>query len=302
MSVDADGDLDAAADVDDLHSGDPDATLDAEPDGDDSGEAEPDGDTEQDSAPPLTRIEEGLVVLYTFEEGDGATIRDVSGNDPPIDLTIENTNFVSWTAEGLEMNQEGLTIAHSIVPPSRLFETCQKRNALTTEAWVVPSLLHDDGPGRIVTFSESGRTRNFTLGQGSWDNRSQWMFRLRTDGGDALGNSNGMPQIETHDETTSFDVTHIVFTHSQVDEVIRGYINGYEVGITDTNDRTTYSRSWARTGGYSTWDSSYNLALGWEIDTTTDITRAWVGTYKLVAIYCRALSDAEVEQNFHAGP
>jgi hypothetical protein len=51
-------------------------------------------------------------------------------------------------------------------------------------------------------------------------------------------------------------------------------------------------------GDLSNWDSGYVFALGNEL--TGD--RGWLGSFDVVAIYSRALSAAEVEQNFAVGP
>ena len=49
-------------------------------------------------------------------------------------------------------------------------------------------------------------------------------------------------------------------------------------------------------GDFSTWITSYRLALGNEF--TND--RSWLGEFHLVAILDRALDPAEVDQNFRA--
>jgi hypothetical protein len=51
-------------------------------------------------------------------------------------------------------------------------------------------------------------------------------------------------------------------------------------------------------GDFSTWDDTFRLALG----NTAVRDRAFVGELHLAAIYARALSAAEVKQNFDAGP
>lgn len=250
----------------------------------------------------LARVDEGLEAIYRFDEGAGTTIYDVSGNEPPIDLTIDDDTAVNWIASGLEMNTESLTIAHSLDPPTRLIDACQASNALTVEAWIVPAFLSDDGPGRIVTLSMSGENRNFSLAQGSRDDRELWSFRLRTDDGETQGDNNGLPQLETRQGITSLDLTHLVFTHSELTGMVRLYVDGNEVEITQFEDRVTYTQGWPRSGGYSNWDMNSELALGWELDTTGSSRRAWVGTYRLVAIFCRVLTATEVEQNFLVGP
>ncbi len=42
------------------------------------------------------RITDGLVVLYGFEDGAGATVADVSGVGTPMNLTIADENTISW--------------------------------------------------------------------------------------------------------------------------------------------------------------------------------------------------------------
>jgi hypothetical protein len=51
-------------------------------------------------------------------------------------------------------------------------------------------------------------------------------------------------------------------------------------------------------GNFSNWDEGFRLALANE--PTGD--RPWLGEFHLAAIYDRALSQAEVSQNFEAGP
>ena len=53
----------------------------------------------------------------------------------------------------------------------------------------------------------------------------------------------------------------------------------------------------ARPGTFAAWDPSYRLELG---DERTQ-ERPWAGTFRLVAIYARALGTAEVARNFNVG-
>ena len=49
---------------------------------------------------PGGRVSDGLLALYTFDEGSGSTVHDVSGVGTPLDLTIANTGAVSWLPSG----------------------------------------------------------------------------------------------------------------------------------------------------------------------------------------------------------
>jgi hypothetical protein len=69
----------------------------------------------------------------------------------------------------------------------------------------------------------------------------------------------------------------------------RLYLNGKEAGSREID------------GDLSKWDESFALALGNEFASAQDHHRAWCGTLSLVAIYSRALSAAEVRQNFDFG-
>ncbi len=58
----------------------------------------------------------------------------------------------------------------------RLLAACRKSNALGIEAVLTPANVKQSGPARIVTFSSSASSRNFTLGQDG----DQLVMRLRT--------------------------------------------------------------------------------------------------------------------------
>ncbi|MBN2360928.1 MAG: hypothetical protein JXR83_15845 [Deltaproteobacteria bacterium] len=261
-------------------------------------DATPADATPADGARPdaaIARVSAGLILLYTFDEGAGALVHDRSGVDTTIDLSIADTDRVRWVDGGLVVNADAgaLTIVRSDSEPSKLLAACQASNAITVEAWITPLQLWDDGPGRIITFSIDGFCRNFSLLQGLGES---WSLRLRTSATEA----NGKPGIQTCAGTTALRRSHVVFTHSSATGRVRGYLDGAEVLLTD-EDAAAPGMGYSRGGDYSTWDSSFRLALGWEHDTTAADIRAWSGVYHLVAVYCRALEAAEVMQNYQAG-
>ena len=51
-------------------------------------------------------------------------------------------------------------------------------------------------------------------------------------------------------------------------------------------------------GDFSTWTNTYKVAVA---DEHTG-GRGWLGELHLLAVYSRALTDAEIAQNFAAGP
>ncbi len=145
------------------------------------------------------------------------------------------------------------------------------------EAWIAPDNATQSGPARIVTMSQDTGDRNFMLGQAE----DAYVLRLRTSATD----SNGQPSGHTPAGDASPALTHLVATRS-VDGLRHVYVNGRLRG------RNRIS------GDFSTWDDSWGFGLGNELSPDD---RAWLGTFHLVAVYCRALTGLEVARNFFVG-
>jgi hypothetical protein len=227
-----------------------------------------------------TRVTDGQQVLYTFEEGGGTMVNDVSGVGSPLDLSVGNEAAVSWVPGGLVVNAS--TVIASAGAATKVIDTCRATDELTIEAWIKPANATQDGPARIVTLSAGLYERNFTLGQGLWGSQPSDLYdvRLRTTETD----NSGMPSLTTPAGSLTTELSHVVYTRDS-SGVARIYIDGVE-------------RVSGTVGGDFNWDESYPLALANEL--TGD--RPWLGEFHLVAIYNRALSQAEVTQNFLAGP
>ena len=70
----------------------------------------------------------GLLALYTFEEGSGTTVNDVSGVGSPLNLTISDPGQVNWlNGGGLQIN--GNTMINSMVAASKIIDGLQSTNA-----------------------------------------------------------------------------------------------------------------------------------------------------------------------------
>ncbi|MBN2306142.1 MAG: hypothetical protein JXQ72_16785 [Anaerolineae bacterium] len=227
------------------------------------------------------RVTQGIQVLYTFNEGSGATVHDVSGVGTPLNLTISNTSAVRWTPGRLTVR--GNTLITSVVPATKIVNSARNTNALTIEAWIAPASMSQTGPARIVTLSRDPYWRDFTLGQELFGTQSVSFFevRLRT----TTRTQNGKPALVALQGALEPRLVHVVYTRDAAGTAIL-YVDGVEntVGIVD--------------GNLSNWDAYYRLALANEM--TGD--RPWFGDYYLVAVYDRALTAAEVNQNLLAGP
>jgi hypothetical protein len=236
-------------------------------------------------APPPPRVADGLVALYTFEEGSGVVVRDVSGVAPALDLTIQDEGAVTWGASSLAFNAS--TVASSADPEPKIRNACGVVGALTVEAWLRPDSLgpFPNAPLRILSLSGNSSERNFTLGQtppgaSVQDPFDAYTLRVRT----STTTINGTPGVHSPAGAVTLEQTHVLATAS-VPGSSAIFVNGIE------SARMTLD------GDFSTWQD-YQLAIGNEVDQT----RPWLGELWLVAVYCRALAPGEALQNFLAGP
>jgi len=240
-----------------------------------TGGAEPDAG--EDAGP--THVTEGLIALYTFEEGQGATVHDVSDVAPALDLTIQDPGAVTWAKGALVIAMP--TLITSGVAASKVIQRCMLTSEITLEAWVSPTSADVSGPARIVTNSINTTERNFTLGQ---EYTSFYQARIRST---LSMDTNGSPFLQSPSDAgdVKLGLTHLLVTRD-ADGVRRMYVNAVEVA-TDMLG-----------GDFSNWETSYPLLMADELGGS----RSWLGELYRIAIYERALSAAEVAQSFTAGP
>ncbi|MBP6016456.1 MAG: right-handed parallel beta-helix repeat-containing protein [Candidatus Promineofilum sp.] len=238
---------------------------------------EPGGDT--DLPPDGTRVTKGLVALYDFKEGQGRQVRDVSGVGDPLHLRIMNEGGVTWSAQGLKLDEPALITSER--PATKIVNACRSTQEITLEAWIQPSNVTQDGPARIISISKSKTERNVTLGQGLHGNQPAdlYMVRLRT----SQTSINGLPAVVSPAGSAAADMTHVVYTrHNNKRATL--YINGQDRGLLDID------------GNFNSWDDKMPLLLGNELSED----RPWLGLLKLCAVYSRALTPAEVLHNYEA--
>jgi hypothetical protein len=223
-------------------------------------------------------VTEGLLALYTFDEGGGTAVTDTSNAGAPLDLTIANAAAVEWLPGAVYVTQS--TLIASAGPATKLIEGCQQTQEITLEVWFVPDTLAQGGPARLITNSADTTQRNFQLGQ---ELGSFYQARLRS----TATTVNGSPYVQTPTDggDVQLALTHVLFTRD-AGGVRRLYVDGTE--------RATNTLG----GDFSTWNPSFRLALVNELT----LDRSWLGELHRVAVYGRALSGDEVTQNFQAGP
>ncbi len=224
----------------------------------------------------ISRVNDGLMVMYTFDAGKGNTVFDVSNVGKPLNLTIDKPQNVTWDDGTLEVN--AATLISSLDQATKISNAIAKSREITIEAWAIPDNETQSGPARIVTLSKDTINRNFTLGQKG----DYYDVRLRTT---ETTNNGNKPSLSAPAGTlTEGDLTHIVYTRDAKGEA-NLYIDS-ELVASDTI-----------AGDLSNWNLDYKFGLANEL--TGD--RPWIGTLDLVAVYDQALDANEVAQNFLFG-
>jgi hypothetical protein len=223
------------------------------------------------------RYDADTIAKYEFETGTGYVAYDTSGIDPAADLTI--TGNVTWSGGwGIIVGAGGKAQA-TTSSSSKLYNLIQATGEFSIEAWVSPALVAANN-SYMVSYSGGDTTRNFTLGQTNQD----YDFMLRGSNSDL----NGMPQLQTLDAAMLLQASlqHVVLTYDPVNGR-QIYVNGVNAIVPDPQ----------KGGTISNWDSSFALVLGNEVSGDD----SWQGLIKFVAIHSRALTAAQVLQNYNAG-
>jgi hypothetical protein len=228
------------------------------------------GTVEQDN-----RVTDQLQLLYKFAGVAGqTTVADVSGVGEAFDLTIGDPAQVTWDAGGLTF--VGPTVAANPNPLSKVMDGCMASNTITVEAWVKNATIETNG--RILSSAINADTHNFALKQ----QNDYYELRLRTSQNQPNGNENYLAASPIG-TATQLD-QHVVVTRSTV-----GVTNFYIDGLKQSPDSVP--------GNFGTWDLTYGIAVGNE----PSLDRPWLGTVYLVAVYCKALTQEEITQNYNEG-
>src|SRR3984885_9028387 len=224
-----------------------------------------------------SRYDADTIAKYEFQSVVNNTTFDTSGIDPSADLTISG-NVTLAGGWGINVGAGGKAQA-TTQASQKIYNFIQATGEFSVEAWVAPALVAVDN-SYMVSYSGGDTTRNFTLGQTNQD----YDFMLR--------NSNtaltGLPQVQTPNAAMALQASlqHVVLTYDAVNGR-QIYVNGVAAGPPDPQ----------KGGTISSWDSTFALVLGNEVSGD----RSWQGLIKFVAIHSRAMSAAQVMQNFNAG-
>ena len=223
------------------------------------------------------RYEANIVAKYMFETGTGNIAYDTSGVSPSADLTLNSA--VTWAGGwGLTFAAGGKAQA-STSSSQKIAQLAQGTGEYSFEAWVNPSNVTQT-EAYIMTYSGSDKTRNATLAQSA----QSYEGRTRS----STTDTNGSPPLinATAENVAQAALQHVVLTYDPV--------NGQQLYV---NGQPTPDKDPAGGGSLASWDSTFALALGAEVTQKEQ----WVGTIKFAAVHSRALTPAQVLQNFNAG-
>lgn len=225
------------------------------------------------------RHENDVIALYEFKTGEGGIAYDTSGVSPALNLSL--TGDVDWVGGwGVRFNGGNAKAQGQVAASRKLAESIKRSGEYSIEAWVVPGNVTQDDSARIVSYSANNSQRNFTLGQTLYS--YDFLHRSSTT------SVNGIPAFSTNNEQEVLQATlqHVVATYD-VENGRRLYVNGELIPDADT----------AAPGSLADWDESFVLVLGNE----TTGERPWQGVIRMLAVHDRALSAAQIEQNFDVG-
>jgi len=223
------------------------------------------------------RFENDVIAKWEFKTGSGTTAFDTSGIEPAINLTLNgDVNWIGgWGIQLLNGKAQGSTASSK-----KIHNLLTSTGEMSLEAWVVPANVTQEGPARIISYSGGSQTRNLTLGQTLYN----YDFLLRT----SNTNANGEAALSTADadELLQASLQHVVVTYDPVNGR-QIFVNGEHAGVSDS----------VEVGNFNEWNDTYAFVLGNEV--SGDIP--WAGSIRLVAIHNRALTPAQIVQNFDVG-
>jgi len=223
------------------------------------------------------RYEAATIAKYEFKSGAGGIAYDTSGVEPALSLTLSGD--VTWVG-GWGINVKAGGKAQGSASGSRkLTDLIKSTGEFTFEAWVNNANVAQED-AFIVSYSAGTDLRNATLAQRLY----QYEGYTRSD--KTSGNGNPVLLTRADDRDAQAALQHVVMTYSPV-EGRRIYVNGVYTGDADPRGG----------GSLAEWDDTFALVLGNE----TSSDRQWEGVMRMVVIHNRALTPAQILQNFDAG-
>lgn len=223
------------------------------------------------------RYDTNLIALYEFKTGTGSTVFDTSGVEPALNLTLSGA--ASWVGGwGIEVKAGGKAQG-TTTASKKLADRIKATGEYTLELWAAPGNVTQED-AYLMSYSGGVNSRNVTIGQRA--------YQYEALGRSSNTGANGAPALLTKDtdRDAQASLQHIVLTFDPVGGR-KLYVNGQFTGDVDPKAG----------GSLSDWDDTFALVLGNE----TSNNRQWTGVIRLAAVHNRALTLAQVQQNFAVG-
>ncbi|MGH8258294.1 MAG: LamG domain-containing protein, partial [Steroidobacteraceae bacterium] len=226
------------------------------------------------------RYTDAQIALYEFKTETGNIAYDTSGVEPELDLTISGNANLLPNTWGLYVGQGGKAQG-TTTASAKLANLIQSTGEFSIEVWATPANVAQL-TADLVSYSGGPATSNFTLQQ----NAFQYEGLVRSSVTDTGGN----PPLATSvtNQTAQAALQHVVLTYDPVNGR-KLYVNGQFTGDLDTKGGGTLAN----------WDNTFALVLG--DDPSGGTKNQWTGVMDMLAIHNRALTPAQVLQNFNAG-
>jgi hypothetical protein len=224
-----------------------------------------------------SRYDSAQIALYQFQTGTGSIAYDTSGVQPELDLTLLGN--VTWVG-GWGINiAPGGKAQGSTEASQKLANLIQSTGEFSIEAWIANGNVTQTNAD-IVSYSGSDTTRNVTLSQQT----QQYEAEVES----SVTNANGDPPLLTSAAAAlaQASLQHVVLTYDPINGR-KLYVNGVFTGDVDAQ----------KGGSLANWDNTFALVLGSEVSGD----HAWAGVIRMLAIHDRALTPAQVLQNFNSG-
>ena len=218
------------------------------------------------------------IALYEFKTGTGTIAYDTSGVEPELDLNL--TGNYTWDAGWGVVFAPGSKAQGTTTASAKLYNALTSTGEFSIEAWVSPANVAQTG-ANIVSYSGGPKVRNATLSQKTF----QYQANVRS----SVTDTNGAPALVTNPTNmlAQAALQHVVMTYDPVNGR-KIFVNGVFSGDKDT----------AGGGTLANWDNTFALVVGNE---TSGTANQFQGELRMVAIHNRALTLAQIQQNYAAG-
>jgi hypothetical protein len=230
------------------------------------------------------RVTKGLVAYYNFGYDPDFIIHDQSGYGEPLNLKVMQHAAVSWNQEK-ELAMLSNTALVSVIPAKKLISALKETNEITLECWIKPMEPESSANSRILSLANNDDEIGFVLDQEFICNPDasalEYRVRLQTES----TNPSGFPEYIPDQNISYINLQHLAYVRDNLGKEVM-YVNGIK------------SSEGFRPSNLNTWNDNFYLRLGNE----SDLNHSWKGTFYLVAIYNKALSMDEINNNYTAGP